>query len=319
MGPVVVATLALPDELRARLIQAGADVRGPASWETHLAAAEALVTDLTVRVDAALLGRAPRLRLVANAVAGFDHVDLAACRARGILVTHAPDVLTESVAELTWALLLATVRRWTVAQRRLYEGRWEGWRFWDDDLLGDDAAGKLLGIVGMGRIGRAVARRAAAFGVRLQYVSRRRLPPDEEAALQARFVDWATLLETSDIVSLHVPLTPATFHLLDAAALARMKPGSILLNTARGALVDEAALVEALRRGPLAAAGLDVFEHEPDVPRALLELPNVVALPHIGSATRRTRWRMLERAVENVEAWLRGHVPPHIVPDPEAR
>jgi len=313
MGPLVVTTLALPEDLRERLERGGAALAGPDDWWGHLSAAEALLTDLTVRVDDALLRRAPRLRLVANAVAGFDHVDLAACGQRGVLVTHAPDVLTEAVADLTWALLLATLRRWTVAERRLREGRWQGWRFWDDELLGDDAAGKLLGIVGMGRIGRAVARRASAFRVRVQYFSRRRLPAAEEAALGARFVDWDTILATSDVLSLHLPLTPETHHLLDAAALARMKPGSVLLNTARGALVDEAALVQALRQGPLAAAGLDVFEHEPAVTPGLLELPNVVALPHIGSATRRTRYRMLERAVENLEVWLRGRMPPHVV------
>lgn len=305
--PVIATTLALPDEALALLAEAGT-VRGPEGWEEALGEAEALIPLLTVPVDAALLERAPRLRVVACPTVGYDHVDVAACRARGVVVTHTPDVLTEATADLTWALLLATVRRLPQAERSLRAGEFRGWGFWD--YLGSGLTGKVLGVFGMGRIGRAVARRAAGFGMRVRYTSRTPLSPAEEEALGAERVEWGTLLSTSDVLTLHAPLTPETRHLLDAAALGRMKPGSFLVNTARGPLVDEAALVEALRRGPSAGAGLDVYEREPEVHPGLLELPNVVLLPHVGSATRETRTRMAVLAAENVHAVLSGRPPP---------
>lgn len=304
--PLVATTLRLPPPALDLLRQV-AEVRGPDGWEESLGEAEALLALLTIRVDAELLERAPRLRVVANAVVGYDNVDLAACRARGVVVTNTPDVLTESSADLVWALLLATVRRLPQAEASLRAGEFHGWGFWD--YIGGDLTGATLGIFGMGRIGRAVARRAAPFGMEVQYASRTRLPPDEEAELGARWVDWDTLLTTSDVLSLHAPLTPETRHRLDAAALRRMKPGSYLVNTARGALVDEAALVEALRAGPLAGAGLDVYEREPEVHPGLLELPNVVLLPHIASATRETRTRMAMLAARNAHAVLSGRPP----------
>jgi glyoxylate reductase len=265
-------------------------------------------------VDAGLLDRAPRLRVVANAVVGFEHVDRAACAARGIVVTNTPDVLTEATADLTWALLLATVRRLPQAERSLRAGEFHGWGF--GDYLGGDLHGATLGIFGMGRIGRAVARRAAAFGMRVAYHSRRPLPPAEEDALGARFLPLDALLAESDVLSLHAPLTSETRHVIDAAALARMRPGAYLVNTGRGPLVDEAALAAALREGRLAGAGLDVYEHEPRIHPDLLALDGVVLLPHVGSATRGTRHRMAMLAARNAHAVLSGREPPTPVPPP---
>jgi glyoxylate reductase len=303
---ITVTTLPLPDEALDLLRGAG-EVRGPERWEEWLGEAAALLPLLTVRVDAALLERAPRLRVVACPTVGHDHVDLAACRARGIVVTNTPDVLTEATADLTWALILATVRRLPQAERSLRAGEFQGWGFWD--YLGGDLSGRTLGIFGMGRIGRAVARRARGFGMRVRYASRTRLPDEEERALGAEWAEWDDLLATSDVLTLHAPLTPGTRHVLDAAALARMRPGSFLVNTARGPLVDEAALADALREGRLAGAGLDVYEREPEVHPALLEQSNVVLLPHVGSATRGTRTRMAMLAARNAHAVLTDAAP----------
>ncbi len=306
MSPVAVTTFALPDEAR-DVIARVADVRGPERWREALGEADALLCLLTDRVDAALLDAAPRLRVVANAVVGYEHVDLTACRARGIAVTNTPDVLTEATADLTWALLLATVRGLPRAERSLRAGQFHGWGF--HDHLSADLHGATLGIFGMGRIGRAVARRAGAFGMRVAYHSRSKLPEEDAAALGARFVRRDELIGASDVLSLHAPLTPETRHWLDAEALRGMRPSACLVNTARGALVDEGALVDALREGRLAGAGLDVYEHEPRIHPGLLELPNVVLLPHIGSATRATRTRMAVLAARNAAAVLSGEPP----------
>lgn len=302
----IVTTLELPESILAELGPVG-EVVGPDGWEAALPEAEALIALLTVKVDPALLDRAPRLRIVANAVVGYDNVDVPACHARGIHVTNTPDVLTDATADLAMALLLAAARRLPQAEASLRAGGFRGWGFWD--YLGRDLHGATLGILGMGRIGQAVARRALAFGMEIQYTNRRRLPAEVEAELSARAVDWDTLLTTSDVLSLHAPATPETRHLLDEAALARMKRGSFLINTARGTLVDEAALVRALRDGPLAGAGLDVYEREPAIEPGLLELNNVVLLPHIGSATTGTRERMARLAARNVQAVLTGGEP----------
>jgi glyoxylate reductase len=308
--PSAVTTFPLPPGALAEL--AGlADVTGPDGWQEALGDADALICLLTHRIDAALLERAPGLRVVACATAGYEHVDLAACRERGIVVTNAPGVLTEATADLTWALLLATVRRLPQAERSLRAGEFRGWGFWD--YLGSDLNGATLGIFGMGRIGRAVARRAAAFGMRVVYHSRTRLPVNEERALGVLWMDRDGLLAGSDVLSLHAPLTPETRHFLDADAFARMRAGSWLVNTSRGALVDEAALVDALKAGHLAGAGLDVYEHEPAVHPGLLELDNVVLLPHVGSATLQTRTRMATLAATNAAAVLRGEAPPNPV------
>jgi len=302
----IVTTFPLPDEALALLREAG-PVAGPEGWRDALADAEALVTILTEPIDAALIDRAPGLRIVANAAAGYEHVDLAACRERGIVVTNTPDVLTDATADLTFALILSAVRELSRAERSLRAGEFHGWGFWD--YLGCDLAGKTLGIYGMGRIGRAVARRALAFGMRIIHHSRAPLSPDDARALEAEAVSFDDLLARSDVVSLHAPLTEETRHAFDRGALGRMRRGSYLVNTARGALVDEAALVDALRDGPLAGAGLDVYEDETAIPPALLDLPNVVLLPHVGSATRETRARMAMLAARNAHAVLTGRPP----------
>ncbi len=306
-----VTTFPLPDEAISLLAEV-ATVAGPDGWRDALADADALLCLLTDRVDAALLERAPRLRVVANAVVGHEHVDVRACAARGIVVTNTPDVLTEATADLAWALILATVRRLPQAERSLRAGEFHGWGFWD--YLGGDLAGATLGIFGMGRIGRAVARRAAGFGMRVAYHSRTRLPADEEARLAAEPVSFDELLARGDVLTLHAPLTSDTRHAIGREALGRMRSGAYLVNTARGALVDEAALVEALRSGPLAGAGLDVYEREPAITPGLLDLPNVVLLPHVGSATRDTRTRMAMLAARNVHAVLGGRPPLTPVP-----
>jgi glyoxylate reductase len=309
--PRIVTTFPLPDAALELLRPIG-PLAGPEGCRDALADAEALLCLLTDRVDAALLDRAPRLRIVANAVVGYEHVDRDACRARGIAVTNTPDVLTDATADLAMALILSAARGLPAAERSLRAGEFHGWGFWD--YLGSDLGGKTLGIFGMGRIGQAVARRAAPFGMRVIYHSRTRLSADEEAAIGAEFVDFAGLIARSDVLSLHAPLTPQTRHAIDADALRRMRPGSFLVNTARGALVDEAALVEALRDGPLAGAGLDVYEREPVIHPGLLELPNVTLLPHVGSATRETRTRMAMLAARNVHAVLTGQPPLNPVP-----
>lgn len=307
----IVTTFPLPPAALALLAEVGT-VAGPHAWRGELAGADALLCLLTERVDAALLDAAPRLRIVANAVVGYEHVDVRACAARGIAVTHTPGVLTEATADLTWALILATVRRLPQAERSLRAGEFHGWGFWD--YLGGDLTGATLGIFGMGRIGRAVAGRAAGFGMRVIYHSGSHLPPEVEARLGATLVSFHDLVSTADVLTLHAPLTHKTRHAIDGEALRRMRPGSYLINTARGPLVDEAALVEALRDGPLAGAGLDVYEREPEIAPGLLELPNVVLLPHIGSATHDTRTRMAMLAARNVHAVLSGHPPLTPVP-----
>lgn len=304
--PVIVSTVPLPDSARQLLAELGT-IHGPEGWVESLGEAEALIPVLSMRVDAALLDGAPGLRIVACPTVGYDYVDLDTCRKRGIMVTNTPDVLTDATADLAWALLLATVRRLPHAEASLRGGEFHGWRFWD--YLGGDITGAKLGIFGMGRIGQAVARRAAPFGMRVQYSSRTRLSAGDERSLGAEWVEWETLLTTSDVLSLHAPLTSRTRHLLDADSLRRMKHGSYLINTARGALVDEAALVDVLRSGPLAGAGLDVYESEPEVTPGLLELDNVVLLPHIGSATHGTRTRMAMLASRNVHRVLSGEPP----------
>jgi len=290
-----------------QLLESLGELIGPEGIEGHLGEADALLAPLTFRVDEALLEQTPRLRVVASAAVGYDNVAVDACHRRGIIVTNTPDVLTDATADLTMALLLATVRRLPQAERSLRAGDFEGWGFWD--YLGGDVTGATLGILGMGRIGQAVARRARAFGMRIQYTNRSPVAADVERELGARYVPWETLLTSSDILSLHAPASAETRHLLTREALARMRPGSYLINTARGTLIDEAALVEALQNGPLAGAGLDVYEREPAVEPGLLELDNVVMLPHIGSATRNTREGMAMLAARNIHAVLTGAEP----------
>lgn len=266
-----------------------------------------LVPLLSRTVGPREMDRLPRLRVVANYAVGYDNVDVAAAAERGVAVTNTPDVLTESTADLTWALLLAAARRLREGLELARSGEWEGWR--PDLLLGRDLQGRTLGIVGAGRIGAAVARRAPGFGMRVAYWSRSQRADLERDLGAVRMDDLSELLAAADVVSLHLPLTAATEGILDRDALGAMKEGSVLVNTARGGLVETEALADALRDGPLAAAGLDVYRDEPEIPKALRELPGCFVLPHLGSATVRTRVDMWELAAENVRRVLRGDEP----------
>ena len=260
-------------------------------------------------IDAALLDAHPQLRAVCLMTVGYNNVDVDACTRRGVLVTNAPGVLTETTADLGFALMMAAARRFAEAERFLRSGQWTQWRY--DMLIGRDVHGTTLGILGMGRIGQAIARRGAlGFGMKVIYHNRSRLPPEAEAPLGARWVDKATLLAEADHLVLVLPYTPASHHAIGAAELALMKPTATLTNVARGGIVDDAALAAALRAGRIAAAGLDVYENEPQVHPDLLTLPNVVLLPHIGSATEATRRAMVGCAVDNLIAALTGGVPP---------
>lgn len=274
-----------------------------------VAGADAVITLLHDRVDAALLDAAgPQLRCVCNVAVGYDNVDVPACSSRGVLLTNTPGVLTDATADLAMGLILAVTRRLGEGER-LLRGR-EPWRWNMFFMLGASLQGKSLGIVGLGAIGAATARRARAFGMNIVYSGRRRAASEVESDLGARWLELDELLATADVVSLHLPLTPETRHMIDARRLALMKPSSYLVNTARGPIVDEAALAEALRAGTIRGAGLDVFEHEPEVHPGLLELDNVVLVPHLGSATIETRTAMAVLAARNALAVLRGEEPP---------
>ncbi len=292
----------------------------PASRADILAAVpgcDGLVPLLSDRIDSDVIDAAgPSLKVIANYAVGYDNIDLAAAGARGIWVTNTPDVLTETTADLAWALLMAAARRIGEGERYARSGQWKTWG--PLLLLGHDVHGKTLGIIGCGRIGRAVARRATGFGMRLLYHSRSR---DEalEAELPIEFVGFEQLLRQSDFVSLHCPLNDDTRHLIDAAALTMMKQSAILINTARGPVVDQAALVDALRIGEIAGAGLDVTDPEPPEPDdPLLQLDNAVVIPHLGSGSHETRTAMANLVVDNLLAVFRGERPPTPVNDPEA-
>jgi glyoxylate reductase len=268
---------------------------------------EAIVSVVTDRIDASLLAGMPRLRIVANVAVGYDNIDVAACDARGIVVTNTPGVLTDATADLAFGLLLAAARRIAEGDRLVRRGAFAGWT--PSFLVGPRVHGATLGLVGLGRIGQAMARRARGFGMQVIYAARARASHDVERALRASQAPLDDLFALADFVSLHCPLTPETRHLVNADRLARMKAGAVLVNTARGGCVDDAALAVALRHGPLAAAGLDVFEDEPRVHPALLALDNVVLAPHIGSADRPTRVAMAAMAIESVRAVLAGRPP----------
>ena len=305
--PRVVVACALPatglDLLRQRFdVEAGGD-RPERSWlHKHVPGAAAIVTDPSIRVDGPLLDAAgPSLMVVANFAVGYDNLDLEAIRERGIRSTNTPDVLTNATAELAITLMLACARRVAEADALTRSGQWPT----EDELLGRELAGATVGLVGFGRIARRVAELLGAFKVRLLFTTRSDAPrPGAERR------ELGELLAASDFVSLHVPLTTETRHLIDATSLAQMKRGAILVNTSRGAVVDTTALVDALRSGRLGAAGLDVYEDEPHVPRELRELPNTVLLPHIGSATGTTRDAMARLCAENVVAVIEGRDPP---------
>ncbi len=268
----------------------------------RVAGKQAVVSMLTEQINKAVLDAGTDLKIVANVAVGYNNIDVAYARSKGITVTNTPDVLTESVADFTWALILAITRRLSEGERVVRKGAWKGWAF--DFMLGAELRGKQLGLVGLGRIGRAVAARAAAFGVRVACTSRRDL---NEPGIEAMSLD--RLLNTSDIISLHVPLTPETRHLIDQKAFTRMKRSAFLINTSRGPVIDEAALAWALQHHLLAGAALDVYEQEPIVHPDLLSLENVLLVPHLGSGTTETRTAMAELAVRNVVEVLSGRPP----------
>jgi lactate dehydrogenase-like 2-hydroxyacid dehydrogenase len=308
----IVVTRRIPEPAIELLYEAG-DVwvsphdRPLATDELHaaVAGADGVVTLLHDRVDDAFLDAAgPGLRIVANAAVGYDNVDVPACTRRGVVVSNTPGVLTEATADIAFALILMATRRLGEGERLIRSGTSWSWSMFF--MLGSGIQGKTLGIVGLGKIGLATARRARAFGMEIAYAGRRRASADVETELGARFLPLDELLAEADVVSLHCPLSPETRHLIGAEALGRMKPSAFLVNTTRGPVVDEAALAGALRSGTIAGAGLDVFEREPEVHEALLDLENVVLIPHLGSATVETRTAMGVLAARNVVAVLGG-------------
>jgi glyoxylate reductase len=298
---------------------------------------DGLICLLTDRIDREVIEAGAKLRIIANVAVGYNNIDASAAQQRGIHVTNTPGVLTDATADLTWALILGVTRRIVEADAFLRAGKFTGWDL--DMLLGAGLTGKVIGIVGYGRIGRAVARRATGFGMSIVYCSRDdiafRDDPQHNAVMErqsvartatgalnqsarldglaARRVSFNQLIGRADVITLHVPLAAATQHLIDGSAFARMKPTAFLINTSRGPVVDEAALIEALAAGKIAGAGLDVYEREPEVSEPLLGMNNMVLLPHIGSATRETRTAMAMGAVENVIDLFSGHVPRNVV------
>jgi Lactate dehydrogenase and related dehydrogenases len=321
--PLVVVTRKLPDVIETRMMELF-DVRlnlsdQPLSRNKLLELvqlADVLVPTVTDRIDSVIINTASeRLKLIANYGTGFDHIDLKAARERGIMVSNTPDVLTEDTADMTMALILAVPRRLTEGERVLRAGHWTGWApTW---MLGQRVSGKRLGIVGMGRIGQAVARRARAFNMKIHYHNRRRVHPDLEAELEATHHESLDqMLARMDIITVHCPHTPATFHLLSARRLKLLQPHAFIVNTARGEIIDEIALVKMLRAHEIAGAGLDVFENEPAVNPKLLQLDNVVLLPHMGSATEEGRIGMGECVLINIKSYCDGHsLPNRVLPE----
>lgn len=277
----------------------------PSTEETlrrGFAEAQAVICTLTDRIDASVLSHATKLKIIANYAVGYNNIDLSAAAQRGIIVTNTPDVLTDATADLTWALLLALPRRVLEGDAWARTGRWPGWT--PTQMLGADVSGKTLGIIGMGRIGQAVAQRAVGFRMPVIYAGRHSISSPPGVSWTRRPLD--DVLAESDFVSLHVPLTEATRHLIDRRRLALMKPTAFLINTSRGPVIDEAALMSALETKTIAGAGLDVYEHEPVVPVRFVSLPNMILLPHLGSATLETRVRMGLICLDNIAAVLEG-------------
>jgi gluconate 2-dehydrogenase len=287
-----------------------------AALAKHLKDKDGVVCCLTDRIDAALVAACPRLKVVANIAVGYNNIEVPACTARGVMVTNTPGVLDDSTADLAWTLILATARRLTEAEAYVRAGNWQGWHL--KQLLGVDVHHATLGVIGMGRIGRQIVRRAAGFKMRVLYHNRNRIPADVEKWLNAEYATKDQLLAQSDFVVLQVPYSPATHHYIGAAELKKMKPTAILINSTRGGVVDDAALIDALKNGRLRAAGLDVFENEPKLNPGFLELKNVVLAPHVGSSTEATRRAMAMTAAKNAVAVLIGGVPPNLV-NPEAK
>ncbi len=297
----------LAERLGAQLSDAD-DALSRSELAAALADCDILLPTITDRLGAEMLRPGARVKLIANFGAGVEHIDLDAARAAGIIVTNTPDALTETTAELALTLMLMSARRAGEGERLIRSGGWTGWG--PSALMGQGLTGKLLGLVGYGRIARSTASRARAFGMRIAYFSRSQVADPGDAV---RFDSLTALAEAADVLSLHVPGGDATRHMIDAALLKKMKPTSILINTARGSVVDEAALADALVSGSIAAAGLDVFEDEPKVQPALIGLENAVLLPHLGSATVECRMAMGMQAIANIDAFLAGQDPPNRV------
>ncbi|WP_225028957.1 2-hydroxyacid dehydrogenase [Xinfangfangia pollutisoli] len=318
----VVVTRRLPEAVETRMKELfNVELRDPDRPMTRdelvaaLARADVLVPTITDTIDAGVIAQAgPQLRLIANYGAGVDHIDVATARQRGILVSNTPGVVTEDTADMVMALIMAVTRRIPEGLHMMQAGKWEGWA--PTAFLGTRLAGKRLGILGMGRIGQAVARRARAFGCQVHYHNRRRVRPEIEDELEATW--WESLdqmIARMDVVSVNCPHTPSTFHLINARRLKLMKPSAVIVNTSRGEVIDENALTRALRAGELAGAGLDVYERGTDVNPRLKEVPNVVLLPHMGSATIEGRIEMGEKVIINIKTFADGHRPPdQVVP-----
>ncbi|WP_142849074.1 D-glycerate dehydrogenase [Telmatospirillum sp. J64-1] len=315
--PQVVVTRKLPDAIETRMMElfnTRLNVDDTPMTKADLVEAvkqaDVLVSTVTDRIDAAVLSQAgPNLRLIANFGAGVDHIDLATARQRGITVTNTPDVLTEDTADMAMAMILAVPRRLVEGEHVIRQGKWAGWSpTW---MLGHRIWGKRLGIIGMGRIGQAVARRAKGFGLSVHYHNRKRVHPEIENELEATY--WESLdqmLARMDVISVHCPHTPATFHLLSARRLKLLQPHAYVVNTARGEVIDESALTRMLVKREIAGAALDVFENEPAVNPKLVELDNVLLLPHMGSATIEARVDMGEKVIINIKTFVDGHNPP---------
>jgi glyoxylate reductase len=315
--PRVVVTRRLRPAIEARMaelfeveLNATDEPLGRGALIAAMQRADVLVPTVTDTIDGEMIAAAgERLGLIANFGAGIEHIDLAAARARKIIVTNTPGVFTDDTADMTMALIVTVPRQLAAGIRILLGGQWAGWG--PSDLLGHRIGGKTLAIIGMGRIGQAVAHRARAFGLEIVYHNRHRLPAAFENMLGARFeADLDALVASADILSLHCPVTPETHHILSAKRIASMKRDAYVINTARGELIDEAALIAALEEGRLGGAGLDVFTHEPAVDPRLLALPNVVAIPHLGSATIEGREASGEKVIANIRFWADGHRPP---------
>lgn len=315
--PLVIVTRKLPDVIETRMMELfntrlnlSDKPFSPAELIEAVKEADVIVPTVTDRIDARILAQAnPDLRLIANFGTGIDHIDLASARSRGITVTNTPGVLTEDTADMTMALMLAVPRRLTEGERVLRSGEWTGWS--PTGMLGSRIWGKRLGIIGMGRIGQAVARRAKAFGLSIHYHNRHQVDAATEEELEATY--WESLdqmLARMDIISINCPHTPATYHLLSARRLKLLRPSCFLINTSRGEVIDENALVRMLEAGEIGGAGLDVFEHEPAVNPKLVKLDNVVLLPHMGSATIEGRIDMGEKVLINIKTFVDGHTPP---------
>ena len=323
MKPAILLARAVFPEVVRRLaehfeVEANQDdvIFSPQELAAKLRGKSGILCTGSARIDADLLAQLPDLKAVANMAVGVDNIDLPACTAHGILATNTPDVLNETTADFAWALLMATARRVTEAEHWLRAGHWDKWRY--DYFLGADIHGATLGIIGMGRIGQTIARRSMGFDMRVLYHNRTRLSPEQEQrANMAQYVSKQQLLETADHVMLVLPYSAATHHTIDKAELEMMKPTATLINVARGGIVNDVALIDALRRHVIAAAGLDVFEGEPQFQPDFLTLSNVVLTPHIASASAPTRLAMAHCAADNLIAALKGQRPPHLL-NPDA-